>query len=340
MRLSAWAADAIGLVAGYLLDAALGDPRRLHPVAGFGTLAGRLERARYAPTRRAGAGFTAVAGGAPVLAGAAAAALTRRRPVARATLVAAATWTVLGGRTLRREAAIMAGHLDDGDVPAARARLNHLCGRDPTRLDEPELARATVESVAENTSDAVVAPLFWGGVAGLPGLLGYRAANTLDAMVGHRSPRYARFGTASARLDDVLNLVPARMTGLLTVAAAPVVGGRPAETLRVWRRDRNDHPSPNAGQCEAAMAGALGVRLGGRNVYSGRTEVRPLIGDGPRPSARHVRRAGRMSGVVGALALAVAAGVAAVRGVAVQRNSARMVAAAAGAGRAPAGRPT
>jgi adenosylcobinamide-phosphate synthase len=338
MRLRAWAADAIGLVAGYLLDAALGDPRRLHPVAGFGTLAGRLERARYAPTRRAGAGFTAVAGGAPVLAGAAAAALTRRRPVARATLVAAATWTVLGGRTLRREAAIMAGHLDDGDVPAARARLNHLCGRDPTRLDEPELARATVESVAENTSDAVVAPLFWGGVAGLPGLLGYRAANTLDAMVGHRSPRYARFGTASARLDDVLNLVPARMTGLLTVAAAPVVGGRPAETLRVWRRDRNDHPSPNAGQCEAAMAGALGVRLCGRNVYSGRTEVRPLIGDGPRPSARHVRRAGRMSGVVGALALAVAAGVAAVRGVAVQRYSARMV--AAGAGRAPAGRPT
>jgi adenosylcobinamide-phosphate synthase len=331
-------ADAAGLVAGYLLDAALGDPRRFHPVAGFGTAAGALEQRLYAPRRRAGAVFTALAAGAPVLVGAAASVLTRRQPVARAVVVAAVTLTVLGGRTLRREAKVMAGHLAGDDVPAARARLGHLCGRDPSALDEPELARATVESVAENTSDAVVAPLFWGGVGGLPGLLGYRAANTLDAMVGHRSERYARFGTPAARLDDLLNLAPSRLTGLLTVAAAPIVGGDRRETLRVWRRDRNDHPSPNAGQCEAAMAGALGVRLGGRNVYSGRTEVRPLIGDGPRPSARHVRRAGRMSGVVGALALAVAAGVAAVRGVAVQRYSARMV--AAGAGRAPAGRPT
>ena len=119
----------------------------------------------------------------------------------------------------------MAGHLERGDLPAARGRLGHLCGRDPSALDEAELARATVESVAENTSDAVVAPLFWGAVAGLPGLLGYRAANTLDAMVGHRSPRYARFGTASARLDDLLNLVPSRLTGLLTVAAAPLGRG-------------------------------------------------------------------------------------------------------------------
>src|SRR4029453_4606379 len=104
----------------------------------------------------------------------------------------------------------MAGHLDDGDVPAARARLNHLCGRDPTALAEPELARATGEAAAENTSDAVVAPLVWGGVAGLPGLLGYRAANTLDAMVGHRSPRYARFGTPAARLDHLLHPAPSR----------------------------------------------------------------------------------------------------------------------------------
>ena len=333
-----WTADAAGLIAGYLLDAMFGDPHRFHPVAGFGTAATALERRVYQPRRRSGVLFAAVAVGVPVLAGLAAARATRRVPAARFALTTAATWTVLGGRTLRKESRVMARHLAAGDLPAARGRLSHLCGRDPSALDEPELARATVESVAENTSDAVVAPLFWGGVAGLPGLLGYRAANTLDAMVGHRSARYARFGTASARLDDGLNLVPARLTGLLTVAAAPVVGGRPAETLRVWRRDRNDHPSPNAGQCEAAMAGALGVRLGGRNVYSGRTEVRPLIGDGPRPSARHVRRAGRMSGVVGALALAVAAGVAAVRGVAVQRYSARMV--AAGAGRAPAGRPT
>ena len=313
--------DAAGLLAGYLLDAALGDPRRFHPVAGFGTAAAALERRLYAPNRRSGAAFTAAAVGVPALAGLAAAVATRRHPVLRAGLVAAATWTVLGGRTLRRESRIMARHLDAGDLAAARGRLNHLCGRDPSGLDEPELARATVESVAENTSDAVVAPLVWGGLLGLPGLLAYRAANTLDAMVGHRSPRYARFGTPSARLDDLLNLLPARLTGLLTIAAAPVAGGSPRETLRVWRRDRNDHPSPNAGQCESAMAGALGVRLGGRNVYFGRSETRPLLGDGPRPSAKHLRRAARMSGAVGWGALAVAAATAVLRGAVTSRRA-------------------
>ncbi|MGK5681282.1 cobalamin biosynthesis protein [Actinoplanes sp. URMC 104] len=307
------AADAAGLLAGYLLDALLGDPRRFHPVAGFGTAAGALERRLYAPNRRAGTAFTTIAVGVPALAGVAAARATRELPLVRAALVAAATWTVLGGRTLRRESRVMAKHLKGGDLDAARGRLNHLCGRDPEGLGEQELARATVESVAENTSDAVVAPLVWGGVAGLPGLLAYRAANTLDAMVGHRSPRYERFGTASARLDDLLNLAPARLTGLLTIVAAPVAGGSPRETLRVWRRDRNDHPSPNAGQCESAMAGALGVRLGGRNVYFGRSENRPFLGDGPRPSAVHLRRAARISGVVGLLAAAISAGAALAR---------------------------
>ncbi len=306
-------ADAAGLMAGYAVDAIFGDPRRFHPVAGFGAAAGALEWRLYAPDRRSGAAFTALAAGLPVLAGAVASAATRRRPVARAVLVAAATWTVLGGRTLRTEARVMAGHLADDDLAAARARLGHLCGRDPSALDEPELARAAVESVAENTSDAVVAPLIWGAVAGLPGLLGYRAANTLDAMVGHRSARYARFGTPAARLDDGLNLVPSRLTGLLMIAAAPVGGGERAEAWRVWRRDRNDHPSPNAGQCESAMAGALGVRLGGRNVYFGRTEVRPFLGDGPKPSAGHLRRAARISSATGLAALAIAAAVAVVR---------------------------
>jgi adenosylcobinamide-phosphate synthase len=307
-------ADATGLIAGYLLDAALGDPRRFHPVAGFGTAAGALERRLYAPNRPAGVAFAAIAVGVPAVAGLAAALATRRHPAARATLVAAATWTVLGGRTLRREARTMAGHLDRADLPAARGRLNHLCGRDPSDLDETELARATVESVAENTSDAVVAPLVWGALLGLPGLLAYRAANTLDAMVGHRSARYARFGTAAARLDDGLNLLPSRLTGLLTIVVAPIAGGSPRETLRVWRRDRDDHPSPNAGQCESAMAGALGVRLGGRNVYFGRVETRPFLGDGPRPSAPHLRRAARVSGAVGALAAGLAAAIALVRG--------------------------
>ncbi|WP_433387123.1 cobalamin biosynthesis protein [Micromonospora sp. KLBMP9576] len=300
-------ATAAGLLAGYALDAFLGDPRSYHPVAGFGRAAGALERRMHRPDRVAGAAFTALAVGAPVLLGVAATVATRRRPVARAALVAAGTWTVLGGRTLRHEATVMGQALRAGDLPAARRRLGHLCGRDPSALDEPELARATVESVAENTSDAVVAPLLWGAVAGLPGLLGYRAANTLDAMVGHRSPRHARFGTPAARLDDLLNLVPARLTGLLTVALAPTVHGDRARAWRVWRRDRNDHPSPNAGQCEAAMAGVLGVRLGGRNVYFGRCEVRPFLGDGPRPEARHLRRAARISATVGLAALALAA---------------------------------
>jgi adenosylcobinamide-phosphate synthase len=306
-------ADAAGLVAGYVLDAVFGDPRRWHPVAGFGTAAGRLEQRLYAPRRGAGAIFTAAAVGLPAVVGYAATRATRRRPLARAAVTAAATWTVLGGRTLRKESRIMAAHLANEDLAAARGRLNHLCGRNPEGLDESELARATVESVAENTSDAVVAPLLWGGIAGIPGLLAYRAANTLDAMVGHRNSRYARFGTPAARLDDLLNLLPSRLTGLLTIAAAGTVGGDPREALRVWRRDRDDHPSPNAGQCESAMAGALGVRLGGRNVYFGRSETRPFLGDGPRPKGQHLRRAARMSGVVGALALGIAAITAAAR---------------------------
>lgn len=311
-RMGPKAADALGLAAGYALDALLGDPRRFHPVAGYGRFAAALERRLYRPDTRSGAGYTAVAVGVPVLAGVVAAAATRRRPAARAALVTMATWAVLGGTSLRREAAVLGAALRRGDVPAARRRLGHLCGRDPATLDEPELARAVVESVAENTSDAVVAPLFWGAVAGLPGLLGYRAANTLDAMVGHRSPRYCRFGAPAARLDDVLNLAPARLTALLTIAAAPLVHGDRERAWRIWRRDRNDHPSPNAGQCESAMAGALGVRLGGRNVYSGRVEVRPLLGDGPRPDAGHIRRAAQMSRYVSLGALVLAAAPAAV----------------------------
>jgi adenosylcobinamide-phosphate synthase len=302
------AANAAGMVAGALLDAAVGDPRRLHPVAGFGRAATVLERRLYAPNRRAGVGYTALATGIPVGIAVAMGVATRRRPWARAGLVALATWTALGGTSLRREARAMAEALDGGDLDAARRRLPHLCGRDPSTLDATELSRATVESVAENTSDAVVAPLVWGAVAGLPGLVGYRAVNTLDAMVGHRSPRYRRFGTASARLDDLANLAPSRLTAALTVAAAPRVRGSGGEALKTWLRDGHRHPSPNAGQCEAAMAGALGVRLGGSNRYAGRTEVRPSLGDGKPASPADIHRATRLSAAVGALALGLCAG--------------------------------
>jgi len=298
--------DAAGMAAGYALDALLGDPRRYHPVAGYGKAATAWERLVYAPSRADGAIFTGLAVGVPVVAAAVAHRVTRRRPLARFALVAATTWAVLGGRSLRREAGALADSLEAGDLPAARERITHLCGRDPAALDEPDLARATVESVAENTSDAVVAPLVWGAVAGLPGLIGYRAVNTLDAMVGHRSSRYARFGTAAARLDDAANLGPSRLTAVLTAVCAPVVGGQARRTWRIWQRDGGRHPSPNSGQCEAAFAGALDVQLGGENIYFGRTEVRPNLGDGGKPTAADARRAARLSAAVGLAALGVA----------------------------------
>ncbi|WP_018655555.1 cobalamin biosynthesis protein [Actinomadura flavalba] len=284
---------AAGLLAGVALDALLADPRRGHPVAAFGRAARAVEHRLYGDDRARGAVFTAVLVGGTAALGVAAERATRRRPVLHAGATAAVTWAVLGGTSLGREGRAMAGHLERGDLAAARARLTHLCARDPSGLDAAALARATVESVAENTSDAAIAPLVWGAVAGVPGLAAYRAVNTLDAMVGYRNARYANFGWASARLDDVANWAPARLTGLLTVACAPR-----SDAWRVLRRDGAAHPSPNAGRCEAAFAGALGVRLGGANVYHGRTETRPTLGDGRPPAVADVRRATRLSTAV------------------------------------------
>lgn len=296
---------AAGLVLGVLTDELLGDPRRGHPVAGFGTLAAALESRLYRDSRTAGGQYTA----ACVLPVLATAALVERRaaphPVVRTVAIAAATWTVIGGRSLRRIATGLAAALDHDDLDAARAMIPSLCGRDPARLDAGGLAQATVESVAENTSDSVTAPLFWGAVAGLPGLLGYRAVNTLDAMVGHRSPRYARFGTAAARLDDLANLVPSRLTAVLTVVLAGRVGGSPARAYRAWRSDAAAHPSPNAGQCEAAAAGALGVTLGGPTSYRSHTEHRPILGSGPAPRPADIARATLLSHLVQYATLAV-----------------------------------
>ena len=300
---------AAGLVLGSAADLLLADPRRGHPVAGFGAAAAALERWVWRDSRAAGAGHALVLTGTAAFVGGALRRATRQRPVARAVVTAAATWTVLGGTSLGRTAAGMQRALASGDLAAARELLPSLAGRDPSLLEEAELVRATVESVAENTSDAAVAPLFWGAVGGVPGLLAYRAVNTLDAMVGHRSPRYARFGWAAARLDDAANWLPARLTAALTVACAPAVGGSPRGALRAWRRDGAAHPSPNAGRCEAALAGALGLRLGGRNVYGTRVEDRPVLGEGRRPVADDIGRAVRLSRVVwcAAVVLAVAA---------------------------------
>jgi adenosylcobinamide-phosphate synthase len=318
---------AVGLAAGVVLDALLGDPRRGHPVAAFGRAAAALEARDYADSRLRGTAHAA----ACVLAVAAPAVLlhrrTRGRPPSQAAAAALTVWAVTGARSLHLAAERSMVALAGNDLASARRVLPSLCGRDPAGLDATEMARAVIESVAENTCDAVVAPLLWGAVAGLPGLAAYRAVNTLDAMVGYRSPRYLRFGWASARLDDVANWVPARVTAALTIACAPVntqmvplpgtsaqdppaeghrVPGPAAAAARAVLRDGARHPSPNAGRCEAAFAGALGLRLGGTNVYGGVTEVRPGLGDGRAPEPDDIRRAIRLSRAVTAAATGLA----------------------------------
>lgn len=296
---------AAGILGGVVLDALLGDPGRWHPVAGFGSVAGALERRAYRDSRAAGLGYVAV-----LVGGAAGLGVVLERVAPRWLVTAAATWAVLGGASLAGHGSALARELSTGSVPAARARIPALCGRDPALLDVAGMARAGTESMAENTSDAVVAPLLWGAVAGAPGLLAYRAVNTLDAMVGYRSPRYARFGWAAARLDDLANLGPARVSALLFAGLAPAVGGSPRAALAAWRRDGRGHPSPNAGPVEAAAAGALGVTLGGRTAYAHGVEERPRLGAGPPPTPTDLARAAQLSRVVGAAAAALAAAVA------------------------------
>jgi adenosylcobinamide-phosphate synthase len=299
-----------GIVAGVLADALVGDPRRGHPVALFGRAATRIERILYADDRALGVAFTACCQALAVTPVLGAARLFGQRPVVQLAWAGTLTWAVTGARSLTAEADRIKRALLAGDLPGARELLPNLCGRDPAQLDEAGIARAVVESVAENCSDAIVAPLLWGALAGPPGLAAYRAANTLDAMVGHHSPRYERFGWASARLDDVANWAPARVTALLAAACAPVVGGRPAATWRVATEFGPRHPSPNAGWCEAAFAGALGVRLGGPLSYCGRAEHRPELGTGRPPSPADIARASRLCRAVTASATALAASLA------------------------------
>ncbi len=292
-------ARAAGIAAGYVADRALGDPRRGHPVALFGRAAARLERFTYGDDRLAGVCHTAGLLGALAAAGLAGErAAARRGPGWVVGLTAATTFVALGGTSLARTGEHMAMLLTRNDIDAARRLLPSLCGRDPAALDADGLTRAAVESVAENTSDAQVAPLLWAAVGGVPALLVYRGANTLDAMIGHRCPRYQRFGRAAARFDDLLNFVAARVTGALVVLCAPTVGGSPLAAARAWRRDASRHPSPNAGVVEASFAGALGVRLGGPTQYARQLEIRPSLGDGPAPRVTDLSRAVRLSRAV------------------------------------------
>jgi adenosylcobinamide-phosphate synthase len=266
---------------GLLADRLIGDEwLQPHPTALFGRLMTGVEHRLYRDERVRGAAHAGLGAAFGATAGRA------TRSPALATVVA------VGGRSLTDAATAVGDALRRGDLERARALLPALVGRDPSALDEKEVCRAVVESVAENTVDAVVAPALWAAAAGAPGALAYRAVNTMDAMVGYKTDRYARYGWASARLDDLAGWLPARATALLVATV------RPASASAVWRTVRRDaaaHPSPNSGVAEAAFAAALGLRLGGENRYGEHRDVRPPLGDGRPPETTDIGRAAALS---------------------------------------------
>jgi len=273
------------------VDALIGWPDRLHarighPVTWLGALIDALDarwnRPGLAPrvARRRGRAAALVVIAAAVLPATAAAALLPGG-VAGALLTGLLAWPLVAARSLDAHVAAVARPLAAGDTAEARRAVAMVVGRDPARLDRPGIARAALESLAENASDGVVAPLFWGLVLGLPGIAAYKAINTLDSMIGHRTERHLHFGRAAARIDDVANWLPARLTGLLIAAA----GRRPRAALAAMRADAPRHRSPNAGWPEAAMAGGLGVRLSGPRVYGDTVADEPwLNGAAPDPT--------------------------------------------------------
>jgi adenosylcobinamide-phosphate synthase len=295
---SALARRALATASGLLADRLLGEPpAAVHPVAVFGRLMAAVEARLYAPRRAPGAAYTATGLALGVAGGAA----TRMTAVSVALSAA--------GRGLREAVLQVDEALARADLDAARALLPALVGRDPSELDERGVAAAAIESVAENTVDAFVAPACWALAGGSAGAAGYRALNTMDAMVGSRSARYERFGWCSARLDDAANFLPARLTAALVVAVRPRATGAIRSAIR---ENAPAHPSPNAGVAEAAFAAALGVELGGTLRYGERVERRPLLGRGPRPGPADIRRAVRLCAdvelaLLGAL-LAIAVG--------------------------------
>ncbi|OZM75199.1 cobalamin biosynthesis protein [Amycolatopsis antarctica] len=301
------AGRAIGLLLGVAADGALGHPKRGRPVYRFVQAARVLENRVYSPHPLAGAVHTAALAGGVVLLGVAAERFGRRGPVLQAATTAFATWAVLGGAGLAVEGTGLARNLETGDLDSARRALGTLDPRCTGDLTAIAISRASVETLAENTSDVVVSPLVWGAVAGVPGLFGSRALSLLRGMLAKQSAGHRRFGWVALRLDEAVHLLPTRVAAALTVAGAPVVGGDAGAAWRTWRRDTAVHPSPNAGRVEAAFAGALEIRLGGRTVYPHGVEEIPVLGDGRNPDAGHVTRAVELSRVVGWLAGVTAA---------------------------------
>jgi adenosylcobinamide-phosphate synthase len=298
-----------------LLDALLGDPRWFpHPVRLMGrTIAlfdRGIRRVAHGPAAERTAGI-ALALGVPSLAYAAGWLAIewagRIHASWRAALVVMLAWTMLAARDLVDHATDVSRALEGGDLDRARHAVARVVGRDTAHLSEPEIVRATVETIAESTSDGVIAPLFYLAVGGPPLALAYKAVNTLDSMVGHRDEPYRYLGWAPARLDDVANWVPARLSALLLVAAAGLSARRAGQAWRVLRRDGHKHPSPNSGRPEAAMAGALGVQVGGVNVYGGVPSERPRLGDAVTPLApRHITEALSLMALASVLAALLA----------------------------------
>lgn len=281
-------ADPALLALALTLDLLLGDPRWLpHPVVFIGRLITFLEgflRAQIHNQRCAGVLLLA----ATVSISAAAAWLVIRvcssiAPPAGFLASVLIAYTCLAARSLHRESALVAEALTAGDLDGARLKLSRIVGRDTETLDEQQIWRAVVETVAENTSDGIIAPLFWLAVGGPVAAIAYKAVSTLDSMVGYKNERYLHFGWASARMDDLLNFVPARLTALLMILSAPLVGLSCTGAARIARRDRLNHPSPNSAHPEAAAAGALGVQLGGTAYYQGRESWKETIGDPRNP---------------------------------------------------------
>jgi len=272
------------MLAAIVLDAWLGEPRRAHPLVAFGRLAAWTEKRLYANHRAAGvlAWTCAVV---PIVA-AAWLALRTLAPWAAMAASALLLYLAIGLRSLGEHARPIAAALEEGDLDAARAAVARMVSRDTALLDADRVAAAATESVLENGNDAVFGALFWFALLGAPGAVLYRLANTLDAMWGYRTPHYERFGWAAARIDDVLNYVPARLTAL-TYAAL----GESRRALRCWRSQAPHWDSPNAGPVMAAGAGALGVRLGGAAPYHGVWEERPDLGEGAVADAASITRA-------------------------------------------------
>lgn len=287
--MSSWSVPtlAAAALAGALLDRALGEPRRWHPLVGFGRLADAAERLwrRGAPGHAAGNRLRGLAAWLMIVLPFVALAWFAARSVGWL-VDALLLWFALGARALGEHAQAVAVPLAAGDLASARRRVGWLVSRETDSLDAEGVATAAVESVLENGNDAVFGALFWFCVAGGAGALLFRLANTLDAMWGYKDARRVYFGWAAARLDDALNFIPARLTAL-TYALL----GRTTQALACWRTQAAAWGSPNAGPVMAAGAGALGVRLGGAAIYHGAVEQRPPLGAGDAPGAAHIRRA-------------------------------------------------